>query len=225
MERSQYKIEKIVYLVRHGETEANAARMVQTGKYEDSPLSDLGRKQAEYIAIRAQELTVESVLASPFSRAQETACAVSEAISKPVETSELFRELRYPSELVGRETTDELFRKILHSLEDHSLDKEWRHSDEENPFEIYIRATRALKFLQHHLQKHIFVVTHGIFIKMLVASILMPEWQDAVKLFRYLRHAAFIANTGITIIEYGTIAGHTHWRLCTLNDLAHLPRE
>jgi probable phosphoglycerate mutase len=59
----------VLYLVRHGRTDANAQGLLQ-GRL-DPPLDTLGRKQAEAIAARIGE--VDEVISSSLERALETA--------------------------------------------------------------------------------------------------------------------------------------------------------
>ena len=63
-------IEKIVYFVRHGESEANITPVYQPL---GSPLSDKGRQQAKLIAERIAKVSFEALVVSPLFRAKETA--------------------------------------------------------------------------------------------------------------------------------------------------------
>ena len=63
----------ILYMVRHGESEANR-RDAYLGFY-DLPLTDVGRKQAEMAAEFVQTLGAEVIYASDLSRARNTAFA------------------------------------------------------------------------------------------------------------------------------------------------------
>jgi broad specificity phosphatase PhoE len=77
----------VLYLVRHGRTDANARGLLQ-GRL-DPPLDQVGRAQAEAIARMVGE--VDEVIASPLLRAQETA----EYFGKPVTTDDRWLELSY----------------------------------------------------------------------------------------------------------------------------------
>ena len=61
--------EAVLYLVRHGRTNANAQGLLQ-GRL-DPPLDDVGRRQAEAIAAMVGD--ADEVIASPLVRAQQTA--------------------------------------------------------------------------------------------------------------------------------------------------------
>lgn len=64
---------KRLYLLRHGQTEFNVKRLVQ-GRC-DSPLTDLGRKQAGRAAawLKAHDVVPDKVVSSPLGRAMDTA--------------------------------------------------------------------------------------------------------------------------------------------------------
>ena len=78
-----------IFLVRHGETEQNAARVVQVAV---SPLSALGRMQAERLARRVAGLGVARILASDLPRAVETAAYAHKFTGIAVEFEPLLRE-------------------------------------------------------------------------------------------------------------------------------------
>ena len=61
-------------LVRHGESEGNRDRIVQ-GWY-DSPLTELGREQADLAARRLARAPLAAIYSSPLRRARQTADAV-----------------------------------------------------------------------------------------------------------------------------------------------------
>ncbi len=67
---------KKLYLLRHGQTEFNVKKLVQ-GRC-DSPLTDLGRKQAGMAAawLKAHSVVPDKVVSSPLGRAMDTASLV-----------------------------------------------------------------------------------------------------------------------------------------------------
>lgn len=71
------------YFLRHGETTWNAARMTQ-GQL-DSPLSRLGKAQAQAAAVALAGKPIRRIVASPLTRARETAEAVAYLHGLPVE--------------------------------------------------------------------------------------------------------------------------------------------
>ena len=81
-----------VYLVRHGETPLNAARVLQ---HPDTPLSERGAVQAERVAQRLVSAGIERVLTSDHARAHATAKAISAAAGAPIEIEPLLRERHF----------------------------------------------------------------------------------------------------------------------------------
>ena len=67
---------KRLYLLRHGQTEFNVKKLVQ-GRC-DSPLTDLGRKQAGMAAawLKGHDVVPDKVVSSPLGRAMDTASLV-----------------------------------------------------------------------------------------------------------------------------------------------------
>jgi broad specificity phosphatase PhoE len=82
----------VIHVVRHGETDANAARIVQLP---DAPLSARGRAQAERVARRLAAAPVGLILASDLRRAVETAEAVARASGAPLELDPDLAERNY----------------------------------------------------------------------------------------------------------------------------------
>jgi probable phosphoglycerate mutase len=69
-------------LVRHGETDWNAAGRLQG--HTDRPLSDFGRRQARQLAEELADEELEAIYASDLARARETAEIVGERLGLPV---------------------------------------------------------------------------------------------------------------------------------------------
>jgi len=78
-----------IYLIRHGETAANHARVVQLP---ETPLSQRGLAQARRLAERLRGNPIGGVLASDLPRASQTASCVAEAVGSPLELEPLLRE-------------------------------------------------------------------------------------------------------------------------------------
>lgn len=74
---------KRLYLLRHGQTEFNVKKLVQ-GRC-DSPLTDLGRKQAGMAAawLKGHDVVPDKVVSSPLGRAMDTAQLVATELLGP----------------------------------------------------------------------------------------------------------------------------------------------
>lgn len=71
------------YLVRHGESEANAAHRF-AGRT-DSPLTERGRKQAEAVAETLASVHFDRIVSSPLSRCRDTALLIARRHQLPVD--------------------------------------------------------------------------------------------------------------------------------------------
>ena len=80
-------------LVRHGETEWNAARRIQG--HSNSALSPLGRRQAEAVAKRVSETRVDALYSSDLERALSTAAPLATRLGLAVRPLPELREKGY----------------------------------------------------------------------------------------------------------------------------------
>jgi broad specificity phosphatase PhoE len=213
------KIEKTVYFVRHAQSVDNAAPVFQS---ENSPLSNIGRRQAQHVAARLSKLPFEAIIASPLQRAKETAEAIALATSKEPKYSELFVERIKPARINGKPYGDEeanaLWRDWTKSLYTPGM----RVADGENFDDLIIRADAALAFLKDRAEQSLVVVTHGYFLRTMVARIMLGDSLSG-EVFRRLQSAGSIENTGLTVFRYhDAFEEESCWRLWTYNDHAHL---
>jgi broad specificity phosphatase PhoE len=72
-----------LYLLRHGESEANVRRIFSNGKV-DLPLTELGRRQAQQTATWLEGRGVACVFSAPLLRARQTAQIVARHLGVPV---------------------------------------------------------------------------------------------------------------------------------------------
>lgn len=82
----------MIHLIRHGETEGNAARVFQ---WPDTPLSARGHEQARALGERFRDEAVAAVLCSDYRRAQETARAIAASTGAPLRSEALLRERNF----------------------------------------------------------------------------------------------------------------------------------
>jgi broad specificity phosphatase PhoE len=215
---------KEVYLVRHGESEANA-RTQQIYKGKNSPLTERGLEQAERIAKRVSKLSFDVLIASPWERAKQTAEAIARQTGKEIEFSELFTETRGPSSLIGMPVGEEVGRR-LQEWNATLFSNESRYEDGENFSDALSRAQAALAWLEARPESHIVVATHGLFLRLLMAAVLIGETLTPAQ-FRHFLSASKTDNTGITVLQYGPMQHHEtdsseRWRVRVFNDHAHL---
>ncbi len=80
-----------VYLVRHGETLWNAARRIQGQS--DSPLTEIGIRQAHLVAQRVRNQGITHIISSDLGRTQQTAKIIADACGLTMVTDPRLREL------------------------------------------------------------------------------------------------------------------------------------
>jgi probable phosphoglycerate mutase len=214
------QIRKIVYFVRHGESEGNVLPVFQSS---DSPLTEKGREQAEYIAKRVSKLSFETLLASPWERTRQTAEIIAKVTGKKPEYCKLFVERKKPSCINGKYFSDEKAMKIWQAWEKSLYTPNMRVEDGENFDDITARADRALDFLERRPEKSLLVVTHGYFLRTIVARVLLGDLLTAEN-FRNIRYnTGPMENTGLTVLQYCEgLVEKPIWRLWIFNDHAHL---
>ncbi len=211
---------KRVYFVRHGESESNITEVVQGLS---DPLSLEGERQALLIAERAKNLDFEILLSSDAVRARNTADAISKATQKSVVESAHFREIRRPTSLIGISNATAVYKDFLKAEYEHRQDASWRFEDEENYHDSVQRAQEALALLCAQTADDVLVVTHGHFLRFMLAVMVMGEaltpdlWYTFGNRFK-------VSNTGITTCIREPIPRQTTddaWRILTWNDHAH----
>jgi broad specificity phosphatase PhoE len=130
-------------LVRHGETDWNAAGRLQG--HTDRPLNDYGRKQARELADRLADDDIDAVYASDLARARETAEILGARLGLPVVIDPDLREKNWGSweGLTSDERAHIEFEG--ESTEDHR--------------ERVLRAVQRI--VEAHPGERVIVVTHG----------------------------------------------------------------
>jgi uncharacterized phosphatase len=208
---------KTIYFVRHGQSEGNASDRYQV---DSSPLSDSGRAQANDIAERASRLTIESIVSSTMERAAETAEIISTKLALSVDETDLFIERRRPSAQKGLIRTSPEAEEMDSGIIRSSSESGYRFADEENFDDLTIRSGEALAYLEKHPADKLLVVTHGVFLRVLLAKAIYATNLTGEQCTNIIGSMQ-TANTGITVFTYD--ADRTRpWHVITWNDHAHL---
>jgi broad specificity phosphatase PhoE len=184
-----------VYLVRHGQTGGNVARRHQA---EHTPLTELGREQAQRVAEIIRLYQPTHLLSSKHVRALETARIIGEVCHLVPETSEVFTELRRPECMYGHH------HKSLRSLwfyfrwyfglvggHDEQVGESYRALRE--------RFSKAQEILSTYPDDaRVVVVSHAVFISLFVAHLCrkraLNPFSAALAFYRILT----MPNTSIT---------------------------
>lgn len=168
-----------IYLLRHGQTTANAQQVIQ-GPRIDAPLSELGQRQASSLGQALAADPLEAVYTSPLQRARDTAQAIASGQRQGDHSSrgqlavqvvpELY-ELDY-GDFIGR-TYDDIRDEM-----DQVLDA-WRMGFTDQPFpggeSALLAQTRIRPFAQRLVAsargRHVAVVAHGRINRVLIATL------------------------------------------------------
>lgn len=209
---------KTIYFIRHGESEGNIGP-VRQDKF--SSLSALGREQAAFMAERCTNLPIDILVASTMTRAQQTASILGDKIKKEVIPSDLFAERRRPSAQTGKPKDNTESLVIDKEIWNNFGTPGYRHSDEENFEDLRDRARQVLEFLASRPEDHIAVITHGFFMRILLAYVVFRERLTGRECELFMR-TFHMENTGLTIIKYAGPDKEPPWWVWTWNDHAHL---
>jgi probable phosphoglycerate mutase len=188
-----------IVLVRHGETEWNAARILQ---WPDTPLSARGVAQAERLAERLARWPIGHVLSSDYARARMTGECVARATGAPLSLDPGLQERNF----------GELRGKAYQNLDSDPFapgytppgGESWEdlHARTDAVWERILRLARAT-------EGHLVVVTHGLVCHSLVTRRLaLAHGVEAPRGF---------GNTSVTFIER-----EPPWRVALANCCAHL---
>ncbi|KKS30708.1 MAG: Phosphatase [Parcubacteria group bacterium GW2011_GWA2_43_11] len=210
---------KRIYFIRHGQSMGNLRQIFQNA---DDPLSEAGTIQAKIVARKALSFNADVILTSPMVRAYQTAETIRLMTNLPLETLDTLHEYRAPSKLRNKSVTspesNEFYKEILAHL--HVPD--WHYDDEENYSDLYARAILLLDNLAEREEETIIAVTHGAFMRILLATMMTEGNADALTAIRLVRFLSQ-RNTGVTSCEYSpeSYVGNK-WRLVAWNDYSHL---
>jgi len=169
-------------LIRHGETNLNAARTLQ---FPQTPLGERGLAQARAVGRRLAQRPPAALVSSDMARAYQTAEAISQATGIPIITSPLLGERNF-GDLRGRRFDDLGYDPI--------------HADEgppngESMDQFRARIAQAYQWILEQRARaggDLAIVSHGLFIRhFLMGHTRFPEGMA------YPEH---LANTSVTVM-------------------------
>ena len=202
--------ELIVYMVRHGETDANVKDIIQGQT--DVPLNSCGLSQAEYVGKRLGKMHFDAIYSSDLSRAAVTAGAIANG-REIIFTPELREwnlghwQSKYISEVA------EKYPEEYHLFKSNSPD--FTPAGGESLMEFRRRAASFLaKIAENHQTGTICCVTHGGFLRATLLNIMGME--------RYPVKAR-TDNTSVSCFK--SFDGGRNWQLVLWNDSSHLTGE
>lgn len=189
----------MIFLIRHGETAGNAARIVQRP---DIPLSERGIAQADRLARRLVNAGIAGILASDLRRAAMTAQSLSRTTGVPVAFEALLHERNF-GDIRGTAYADLGFDPFH---------PDYAPPNGESWDAFHARVDRAWTRIQEVAAAtpgHLAVVSHGLVCKSLAGRHLaLPAGAEVPERWE---------NTSVTIID-----ARAPWRVALLNCCAHL---
>jgi probable phosphoglycerate mutase len=190
--------ETSIYLIRHGETPENAARVVQTP---DAALSPRGLDQAERLAQRLAGHAIARILASDLARAAMTAERLHSVSGAPVELEPLLQERNF----------GDVRGTPYHELDVDLFAPDYAPPGGESWDSFHLRVDRAwsrVRDLAASAPGNLAVVTHGLVCHSLTRHLALPE--DAQPDLGF-------GNTSLTIV-----AAEPPYAVSLFNCTAHL---
>ena len=205
------------YFVRHGETVLNQQHIRQG---EDGELSENGRHQAEKVGTYLKRFSIERIISSTYARAKETSEIINKHLKVYIIYSALLAERKNPKEIIGKRTDDPEVIRIVDQMDNAYHEDEYRFSDEENFTDLKRRSRKCLNLLALQGTNETVVVTHHVFLKMLIAYLLYREKLHSAD-FTKLSFFNYSDNAGITVCKFNplNIFSQTRgWRVISYND-------
>lgn len=215
----RWLLPKRIYFVRHGETILNAAHIRQDAT---GSLSEIGKEQARATALRLSKMHIEHMYVSPYERTVETATIINEYLHVPFTYTDLLAERRNPSEIIGKKYDDLTVEKIIDEIDLSGHDASSRHSDEENFEDLQKRAGKLLSYLTFRPHRTIACITHGIFLKMILAHITRGKTLTPL-ILATLTYFTQVHNAGITLVTYNpwqALWGKKAWDVIVFDDIS-----
>jgi len=201
-----------LYLIRHGQSAGNAEG--RFGGHSATPLSKLGKQQAEMTALALAKERVTAIYSSDLYRAVQTAEPLAQALNLKINATDTFRE-RHVGVLEGL-TFDEAkkeFPEDYYAL----VNRELAHviTRGESYHQLLKRTTSVLnEILEKHKGGRIAIFAHTgtiCFLTLYIIGAIHPETTNTPWLIT--------SNCGINRFEF---RGRDNVRILALNDTRHL---
>lgn len=201
-----------IYLIRHGQTEANLNKIYQGNA--DVPLNETGRDQAKVVAWRLKEYPLEALYSSHLERALDTARAIGEYHDFTLNIRQDLQEIslgewqgksreevkrEYPDFIRARKEKNDFYTTAVPGGESYE--------------DLEKRAMGALNsIVKDSEHDQVALITHGGVIKSIIGHILgIPHDK---------RRLVDVYNTSITLLRYSP--EKDRYKIVSMNDTAHL---
>lgn len=201
-------MDKLIYIVRHGETDYNKRGIVQ-GQGVDTSLNELGRQQAAAFFDQYRDHNFDLVITSTLKRTQETMLPFIET-GLPWKKHEEINEINWGRH-EGKQSSPELradYKRIIN---------EWNQGNYhigieggETAYQMGQRLQQFIKQLQQMPKQNILICSHGRAMRALMCLLR----DEPLKRMNNYHHA----NTGLYQVEQQGL----QFRFLIENDLSHL---
>jgi broad specificity phosphatase PhoE len=154
-----------IYLIRHGQTNGNRDRILQTP---DTPLSDLGHQQAKQLAQAFQDISIENIICSDYIRTQQTAAPLHAIQQSSFSLQPLLRERSF----------GDLRGKAYAEIDADIFDEIYTPPNGETQQQFIERVNLAWEFVlttYQNMQGSLVVMTHGLVLRELIKQHLIVD--------------------------------------------------
>jgi broad specificity phosphatase PhoE len=214
----------IVYFTRHGESVANVAdRSMEAEPVDADRLSDRGWEQARGVGERLRGEGIETIVASPFGRAQETASAIGDVLGLGFSTDDDLHEVRQSD---AYRAASPSYLGTGHVSWMPTSPPDHAEPGAESFAGIVARVARVQERLEERIEsERVLCVSHWGFMHFFLGAVIFREDFAPAHLPALYRMSHI--NTGISIFQKRRdylIEGvrFDGWALLTWNDQAHL---
>ncbi len=174
-ECSTKKAKNTYYIMRHGEAISNQEGRFETKGDPSNHLTEKGKKQVIESLSLLKTLHIDTIVVSPFVRAQETASIISSILEVPLTTNENIRE--YDMGDFDGKPAAEYFEHFGHTY----VEYDTRPKNGETHREVMHRAMKTIMELEELYEgKTILLVTHGGPARMLLAAGSLLTEEDVI---------------------------------------------
>jgi probable phosphoglycerate mutase len=203
---------KTLQIIRHGETEWNAAHRFQG--HGDSPLNETGRRQVAALGRRMQAIQFDTLVSSDLGRAQETASIISGCTGHTVQLDRRLRERNY-GVLEGL-TVPQITEQYAEVLDQFNKDDpEYVLPGGESHRQHYQRNVAFFdEFLSGRFGTNVAAVAHG--------GLLDSIFRYVARLPLAQPRCFITTNASLTVVSHGEFYGTYRWVIETWCDASHL---
>lgn len=154
-----------IYLIRHGQTNGNSDRIIQTP---DTPLSELGQQQAKQLAQRFQNIPITKVICSDYLRTQQTAAPLHALNQSSFSLHPLLRERNF----------GDLRGKAYDDIDTDFFAEGYAPPNGETHQQFVERVNFAWEFIltsYHNTSGSLIVMTHGLVLREVIKQHLIVD--------------------------------------------------